>query len=166
MRRHLSGWPGLILLVTLGAALPLAVATLFRSALPPELGSLKLMQSASGNDARSLVDRMHGKDVAQRENFVGLYRGERGSATVYLTVYPSDRQASEDYTAMESRIEKGNTAFERFSRFSVQGQEGAACVGQGQVHFFFAHERSLYWLATDLPVARETLRRLIESSRE
>jgi hypothetical protein len=67
---------------------------------------------------------------------------------------------------MERRIEAGNTPFDHFSHISVLGQDGAACVGQGQVHFFFAYNRSLYWLAADLPVAREALQRLIESTRQ
>lgn len=166
MKRHLAGWPGLIMLALIGAAVPMVLFVLLRSALPHELGPLKLVQSVSGKDAAAMVDRMHGREVAQRENFIGLYRGERGSATVYLTVYPTDRLAGEIYAAMERRIEEGDTAFDHFSRFRVEGQDGAACVGQGQIHFFFAHERNLYWLAADLPVARETLQRLIESTRQ
>lgn len=166
MRRHLTGWPGLIILALLGAAGPLVLVVLFQSVLPHELGPLKLVQSASGKDAAAMVDRMHGKEVAQRESFIGLYRGDKGAATVYLAVYPTDRLAAQNYAVMERRIEAGNTAFDRFSRISIQGQDGAACVGQGQVHFFFAYERSLYWLAVDLPVAREVLERLIESTRQ
>lgn len=166
MRRHLSGWPGLILLAALGAAIPLVVDVLLRPVLPHELGQLKRVQSASGKDAAVMVDRIHGKEVAQRENFIGLYRGERGSATVYVTVYATGQLAADTYALMERRIETGDTPFDHFSHISVLGQAGAACVGQGQVHFFFAHERNLYWLAADLPVARETLQRLIESTRQ
>jgi hypothetical protein len=166
MRRTLSGWPGLIVLSSFGAVAPLVLVLLFRTALPHELGPLKLVQSAWGKEAAAMVDRMHGKEVAQRENFIGLYRSERGAATVYLTAYPTDRLAEENYAVMERRIEAGNTPFDHLSHISVLGQDGAACIGQGQVHFFFAYNRNLYWLAADLPVAREALQRLIESTRQ
>jgi len=64
---------------------------------------------------------------------------------------------------MQSRISAGNPIFDRYSAMEVRGHQVSSCLGQGQVHYFFSHEKQLYWLAVDIQVAPEAVEDLVRS---
>jgi hypothetical protein len=163
MVRRYRAWAGLALLTAGAAVLPFLLEHLSVPSLPGTLGRLRLVSIVDGEEARAVVDRMHGKRVAQRGNWIGLYSGQGGSATVYLTRYASAAAATSDGNVMGDRIAsgEGGGVFGHFRRTAINSQPVSVCMGLGQIHFFFARGRCLYWLAVDPPVAESALKALL-----
>lgn len=152
--------------VFIGAAIAIAVAvavvqlSLGGHGVPKILGPLNLAQAVSGSDARVLVNKMHGRAVTPLENVVGTYKGDEGSAKLYVSYYPSPDSARAVAQEMARRIERGMPPFAHFRTFEEGRDPVFMCLGLGQAHFFFACKERLYWLASDIGVAEESLNQL------
>ncbi len=151
----------LLLLVAAAALLPFLLYTPHGPLLPKELGRLVLQEELSGEAARRVVDRMHGKAVAQEENVIGYYGDSAGGATLYVTLYETAGEASRVEGLMGDRIARGNPVFGHFRIIEVRGRRVAICYGMGQTHFFLSRGRALYWLAVDNEMAHETIQALV-----
>lgn len=156
-----------VVAVTVVIAFAIALAVLFVPqfarrplALPAELGNLRLQQHIFGDEARRIINQMHGKGVTPRDNAIGLYTDESGTATLYLSVYGEEEEATQTMGRMIKGINTGFTPFSDYEEQIVDGQRVSFCTGDGQAHYFFAAGTSLYWLAADFPIAEETLRAL------
>ena len=57
------------------------------------------------------------------------------------------------------RLEKG--AFSHFLEFQVQNEKVYLCLGLGQAHYFFLHEKDIYWWAVDLQIAQASMQELV-----
>jgi len=151
-------------IVGVTAAIAVAVAvvqlTLSGHGVPKLLGTLSLAQAVSGSDARVLVNKMHGRAVSPKDNVVGTYRGDEGSATLYVSYYPSADSARNVALAMARRIEAGVPPFEHFRTFEEGRNPVFMCLGLGQAHFFFVCNERFYWLASDIGVAEVALEQL------
>jgi hypothetical protein len=128
--------------------------------MPKLLGTLSLAQSVAGSDARVLVNKMHGRAITPQDNVVGTYKGDDGSATLYVSYYPSADSARNVARAMAHRIEAGIGPFEHFRTFAEGRDPVFMCLGLGQAHFFFVCNDRLYWLASDIGVAEVALNQL------
>lgn len=131
--------------------------------LPPALGDLRLQRHLFGDEARRIINQMHGKGVTPRDNAIGVYADEDGSATLYLSVYGEEEEAAQSLERMIRGIKTGFTPFSDYEQHIIEGQEVSFCTGDGQAHYFFAIGTSLYWLAVDFPIAEETLRALFRA---
>ena len=127
---------------------------------PKLLGTLSLAQSIAGSDARVLVNKLHGRAVTPQDNVVGTYKGDEGSATLYVSYYPSADSARNVSLAMANRIATGLAPFEHFRTFEEGRNPVFMCLGLGQAHFFFVCNQRLYWLASDIGVAEVALHQL------
>lgn len=138
------------------------------TSLPPSLGSLKRAKELRGNEATEIIDKMHGKGVTAKENVIAVYSAADGNAVVYLSVYGSEKEATEARERMAARIRNGNETFGQYQSMTVEGWPVSFCLGLGQAHFFFSHGESLYWLAVDIscssPTARELVRHVVHTS--
>jgi hypothetical protein len=128
--------------------------------MPKLLGTLSLAQSVAGSDARVLVNKMHGRAITPQDNVVGTYKGDDGSATLYVSYYPSADSARNVARAMAHRIEAGIGPYEHFRTFAEGRDPVFMCLGLGQAHFFFVCNDRLYWLASDIGVAEVALNQL------
>ncbi|MCK5572221.1 MAG: hypothetical protein KAJ12_05650, partial [Bacteroidetes bacterium] len=141
------GW--LVLLLVVAAVVPHLIAPSYGPLLPEKLGRLFLQRTLSGDAARGIVDRMHGKAVSEKENSIGYYDGPVGDAVLYATVYYTPGEASRVERLMADRIASGSSVFGHFRFIEVREQRVAICYGLGQTHFFLARGRVLYWLAVE-----------------
>jgi len=112
-----------------------------------------------------MVNRMHGRPVAEAWNAIGYYGSGQGGAVLYVTQYSRALEARDGEERMGEKIASGDYAFRGYRRGVVEGKTVAACVGLGQAHFIFSHHRSLYWLSVDPTFAEEALRSLLTSLR-
>jgi hypothetical protein len=163
MNRTFADWVRLLLYAAIAAAVPLLIQTVFKPVLPGNLGGLKLVEQMEGGRARALVDRIHSKGVATSENFVGLYRSPAGSATLYVTVYGTGEEARKDFRKMGDRIGAGHGVFTDFRRMEYRGLPMCLCSGMDQLHYFFVHDRSLYWIAVDPPLSGNAVWELLNT---
>lgn len=154
---------GVILLVIVVALLLVPHYTRRPLVLPKELGILQLQQLISGDQARRIINQMHGKGVTPRNNIIGLYASDLGEATLYLSEYEEEVEASETEERMIRGIQTGYTPFSDFQQQRIEGINVSFCTGDGQAHYFFSYNTSLYWLAVDFPIAEETVRALLRT---
>lgn len=155
-----SGW----LLAFLGVVCVVAlIVVLWRNEprLPSSIVSLELKRTLKGAAASAIIDHLHGKGVTPQSNLIGIYAGKQGSAVVYMSVYVSDAEVKNALGEMRSRISSGNPIFDHYSETKIQGHQVSSCLGQGQAHYFFSHEKQLYWLAVDNQVAPEAAEDLV-----
>ena len=137
---------------------------LFRSSglsLPSALGKLPLYREINGSEARGAIAQLHGKEVSQEDNLIGMYGAPEGTATLYASMYGNEEEAAQVYASMASRIGEGGSEFGQYSSRSVDGKIVSVCKGMGQVHYFFAHGRLIYWLAADIDRGEDALRDLL-----
>jgi hypothetical protein len=154
------------LLVFLGVVCVVAlIVVLWRNEphLPSSITSLELKRSLKGAEASAMIDHLHNKGVTPQSNLIGIYAGKQGSAVVYMSLYSSDAEVKNALEEMRSRISSGNPIFDHYSETKVRGHQVSSCLGQGQTHYFFSHEKQLYWLAVDSQVAPEAVEDLVRS---
>jgi len=165
MKRVFNSWLWLGLLLVAGTVTPWLVVDSPGPALPESLGSLALRHAVVGSEAAAMVNRMHGRSVAEAWNAIGYYSSSQGGAALYVTLYPSGEKAREAEERMGAKLESGEYVFQGYNKGMVDGTPVAACMGLGQAHFIFSHHRSLYWLSVRPALAEEALRALISSLR-
>ncbi len=129
--------------------------------LPEKLGFLVLRSRVGGDRAAGILNRMHGKGVTPAGNFIGLYSGPEGNATVYVSVYRSGRLAYEAYRRMAGRIALGVSAFTSVSDREIGDLTVSRCSGYGEAHYFFPFRNRLYWLRGDPRIASRATEQLI-----
>ena len=111
----------------------IAVLPYFRSAettIPTTLGDLRLTKEIRGNEAKAIINQMHGKGVTPTDNMIGVYTSSKGTATIYLSEYDTPAQAEETSRQMVHGIEKGTSPFSDFKKLEFYSSSGRnlACV--------------------------------------
>jgi hypothetical protein len=129
--------------------------------LPQSILQLHLTEQIRGKQAQEIVDRMHNKSVTPDENVIGTYFSTDGSAKLYVSLYDSRIIAEGQFEKMSDLIHKGGGAFTHFKEIQVQRAKVYICFGLGQAHYFFLHEKDIYWLAVDLQIAQASMQELI-----
>jgi hypothetical protein len=132
--------------------------------LPLQLGELTLYDERSGDDARQIIDRLHGKSVTPIENFIGEYAGPAGKATLYLSVYSGREEAVRIQQRMAGRIREGNSVFGQYTELTIADYPVAFCRGMGQAHYFFSSGMTVYWLAVDDAVSSTAIASLLSQT--
>jgi hypothetical protein len=109
------------------------------------------------------VNRLHGREVTREGSVVGTYLGNNQRATLYLTEFDAESEADSTEGRMSEAIRKGDYGFNHLHPMEFKGEPVSACIGHGQIHFFFADGNRLYWLSADYPVAVEAVNDLLAS---
>jgi hypothetical protein len=130
--------------------------------LPKSILQLRLTEEIRGKQAQEMVDAMHKKSVTPDENVIGTYFSIDGGAKLYISLYDSRTIAEEQFEKMIDLIRKGGGTFTHFRELQVQNERVYLCLGLGQAHYFFLHEKELYWWAVDLQIAQASMQELIE----
>ncbi len=133
------------------------------SLLPQSVGSLTLQKLQSGEEAKQAINRMHGKELSFKRGYIGIYGGEHGKGTLWVSEYDSEEGAVEDLKKMVQMIRTGDQkTFGHFREMSIEGLPVYLVLGMGQAHYFFQKGMKVIWLAVDPSLAKETIRDLIE----
>lgn len=129
--------------------------------LPLVIQGMLRVDVLEGPQAADMLGRMHGEEVAPIESYVGRYRSDAGNATLFLSQFASQATADSLLNEMSESIGEGSDEFEHHTRFEAGGSQIHMVLGQGQVHFFFARDDELLWLAIDPPFARPALAQVL-----
>lgn len=130
--------------------------------IPSFLGGLSLQEKISGKDAAAIIAKLHRKEVAPLESAIGYYGTGGRLATLYVSTYDSRQKAQQILTEMSGRIGSGSSGFWHHQNFKVKDREIQMVLGQGQVHYFFVKNQSVYWLAIQANKAEQALAELLE----
>jgi hypothetical protein len=129
--------------------------------LPKSILQLRLIEEIRGKQAQEIVDAMHNKSVTPDENVVGTYFSTDGSAKLYVSFYDSQTIAIEKFEMMIGLMRLEKDTFSHFQELQVQNEKVYFCLGLGQAHYFFLHEKELFWWAVDLQIAQSSMQELV-----
>ncbi|MGD0590394.1 MAG: hypothetical protein ABSA44_06295 [Bacteroidota bacterium] len=129
--------------------------------LPKSILQLRLTEEIRGKQAQEIVDRIYNKSVTPDENVVGTYFSTDGSAKLYVSLYDSRTVAEEQFKIMIDLMRLENSAFSHFQELQVQNEKVFFCLGLDQAHFFFLHEKDIYWWAVDSQIAQASMQELV-----
>jgi PHP family Zn ribbon phosphoesterase len=129
--------------------------------LPKSILQLRLTEEIRGKQAQEIVDAMHKKLVTPVENVIGTYFSTDGSAKLYVSLYDSRIIAEGQFERMDDLIRTGGGAFTHLKEIQVQRAKVYTYLGLSQAHFFFLHEKDIYWWAVDLQIAQASMQELI-----
>lgn len=150
-------------IVVLVCLLVLPSAFSQRHELPKALGQLLLVNALEGKDAQAFVNQLHQKAVAPKSSVAGEYKGGNNSATLYVSLYSSERQAKVAGLRMMQLIKGGNRAFGQYSEQNHGRLLIGRCVGMGQIHHLFQEGDRLFWLSVDPSREKAALESLLAS---
>lgn len=130
-----------------------------------ELNDMKIVNRISGKEAQSMIDKLHGKSVTPDASNIVFYKGEKGEAILYVSIYSDSNNAKTDYNKMVHLIRDGNEVFGHFHEFIIDNQKLSMCFGMGQAHYFFYKANRLFWLSTNFQIAQSTVVDLLNKLR-
>lgn len=129
--------------------------------LPGSLAGLQRSRLLEGEEAKAVVDKLHGRGVTPRRNLVAEYAGARGTATLYYSQYGAADEAESAGRKMAEKIREGNSPFTAPVEIDRGGKKIYLCGGLGQQHYFFPAGDGLYWLAVDPEISSAALSELL-----
>ena len=134
------------------------------NSLPQSIGSLRLEQLESGEEARREIDRLHGRQLNFRKGYIGIYKDKEGNrkGKLWVSEYDSEMEATKAIGKMARRVQaKEGGEFWHFRVISIEGTRVYFVLGMGQAHHFFQKGKKVIWLAVEPSEARQTIRDLI-----
>jgi hypothetical protein len=162
-RIPVRGWIASAVVVLIGLVLLLTEWRTEEHQLPVSLGRMRLTQVVRGADAQSMVDRMHGKGVAPKENLVGSYGSGDSTATVFVSYYDDARIPVLQMERMADLIRYRTFEFSGLTRGTVEGVDVCECRTMGLPQAFFALDRGLYWMSASEASGPDALRHLVRA---
>ncbi|MCX6133863.1 MAG: hypothetical protein NTU47_08625 [Ignavibacteriales bacterium] len=160
-REFLTWRPAVVWFMAFLLLLPSLVVTQ-PADLPTRLGPLKLSDRMQGQAARSFINRMHDKNITPKNSIMGRYREGNDEASLYVSIYTTQSSAAEASKRMTRLIKAGHRVFSRYKQLTHGKIEVGQCEGLGQTHFFFQHQKRLYWLSADPRCSDVTLQSLLK----
>ncbi len=135
----------------------IVTASLNKDGVPTELGALKLTTSQLGKDALSEIAQLHGQGF----DLVNGYRADYANGDAKLTLWvgqAKDANAAQGMVkTMADKIGAGNPMFTDLQELNISNRTIYEVKGQGQLHFFYAVNDKIVWVATDPNNAADAL---------
>lgn len=125
--------------------------------IPEVIKEQKLTKKITGEEAKGYVDHLHTGKVAAEKNEIGIYEGDRGKTTIYVSYYHSSQEAEEEGRKMTEKISPENSVFVGGQNIDIDGKQVYRCFGMGQTHFVFTHKKQLIWISVNTVVANKFL---------
>ena len=130
--------------------------------LPDEFFNLTLTKKLTGEEAKEFVNTLHFEPVTEAENEIGIYDGERGTASIYVTHYNKKEAAKADYKLMTEKISPENPVFTGSEYLILNEMEVYRCFGMGRSNYVFYLGKELFWISVDIHFGKEYVQRYIK----
>ncbi len=135
----------------------LPTATTAEATIPPVLGKLPLVETVTGNEGLTQVNRMHGKDIRLVRGFIAQYAGNGARATLWVGWAESEAAAQALTDRMTAKIGPDHPIFQGLRVLTLDGRTVYAATGQGQQHYYFRSGAAVVWVAVDSTAAQEVV---------
>ncbi len=123
--------------------------------LPEDIFGMRLTKKLTGEEAKKFVNKLHGKTVADTENEIGHYRGDRGKALIYVAHYQKPEDARRYYGEMTEKISLGKSVFISPEFIDIGGKKVYRTFGMGQSHYIFLYNKNLFWISVDTFIGKK-----------
>lgn len=128
--------------------------------IPLKLSELVLADSAKGKDALGEFTKLHGQPFELNSGYRASYAKGTNRATLWVAQAKDADSAQKLLLAMAEKIGVGNEMFTDLQELTVGGRTLFQVNGQGQLHFFYATNDKIVWLAIDAEYAPDALHSL------
>lgn len=128
-----------------------------KDGIPETVSSLPLKGSQVGKDALDMLSKLHGEGFDLVNGYRGDYTDGKNKATLYVGQAKDAATASKLATEMSEKIGTANAMFTNLQELSISSRTIYEVTGQGQLHFFYAVNDKIVWLAVDSANAAEGL---------
>lgn len=132
------------------------------SPLPAQIHGQELVATHTGEEAGRILEGLHGMAVGSDRNWVGVYGTMEMPTLVYVSRFASADRAKAELDAMVARIDSGAAGFGHHTWFTQDRRTVHSVFGQGQVHYFWAQDASVWWLGAHPMIARMALTELLQ----
>ncbi len=127
---------------------------------PEQIGALTLKTYVRGKDALAEFETLHGKSFDLKDGYRADYEDGSVTATLWVGQAQSADAAQTLAQEMANQIKAGNPMFSNLQELSIANRTIYEVQGQGQLHFFYAANDKLVWLASDADHAADALHSL------
>ena len=112
---------------------------------PKALGGLSLSNIVQDEEATKMINKMHGKKLGVRSNFVINYGSSFFKNTLYVSVYESAETAKADLMSMAMKMAKGSRVFAPLTYNGMGDNVYFQTEGMGHKHYFYRIDNILIW---------------------
>ncbi len=135
----------------------IVTAAVNKDGIPLTLSTLALQDSQMGKDALDMLAQMHGEGFDLVNGYRASYANSTNKATLYVGQAKDAATATKLASDMAAKIGTGNPMFTDLVPLNISGRTIYQVTGQGQLHFFYAINDKLVWLAIDQANAADGL---------
>lgn len=132
-------------------------AQLNKDGIPTEIGTMSLQKSQVGKDALNEFESMHGSGFDLKTGYRADYGNGAAKATLWVGQAQSADSAQSLTKDMADKIGAGNAMFTNLRTLNISGRTIYEVEGLGQLHFFYAADDKIVWLASDADHAPDAL---------
>ncbi len=132
-------------------------ATLNKDGIPTQLGSLKLTGSQVGKDALNEFAQLHGQGFDLVNGYRADYASGDSKSTLWVGQAKDANAAQSMAKTMADKIGAGNPMFTDLQELNISDRTIYEVKGQGQLHFFYAVNDKIVWVASDSANAADAL---------
>lgn len=132
-------------------------AQLNKDGIPIQIGTLTLKNSQLGKDTLSEFESMHGSSFDLKTGYRADYGDDTAKATLWVGQAQSADSAQTLVKEMADKIGSGNAMFSNLKALNISGRTIYEVEGLGQLHFFYAANDKIVWLASDPDHAPDAL---------
>jgi hypothetical protein len=149
--------------------LPLIFLSLFvficcsnsNSHLPKKLGDLSLVKTIQNKEATRIINKMHGKNLDDCENFIAFYGNKNSKNTLYVSVYENAEKAKTNLMSMSMKMAKGTSVFSPLTHSKMGEDVHFQTDGMGLKHYFYRVDNILIWWQVEPDKAEVTYNDLL-----
>lgn len=135
----------------------IVTAQLNKDGIPAQVGTMSLQSSKVGTDTLGEFESMHGSSFNLKTGYRADYADGAAKATLWVGQAQSADSAQTLTKEMADKIGAGNAMFTNLRTLTITGRTIYEVEGLGQLHFFYAANDKIVWLASDADHAPDAL---------
>lgn len=113
--------------------------------LPKKLGDLSLVKIIQNKEATRIINKMHGKNLDDCENFIAYYGNKNSRNTLYVSVYENAEKTKTSLMNMAMKMAKGTSVFSPLIHSKMGEDVHFQAEGMGLKHYFYRIDNILIW---------------------
>ncbi|MCF7796212.1 MAG: hypothetical protein K9N11_10490 [Lentisphaeria bacterium] len=119
------------------------------SKLPQAIAGETLSEVVRGSDATKIINDMHGKSLGTDEYVIGYYGPKENKNILYLSIFPDEQSAKQDFMDMSMKMSRGTPVFSPLKVMNKGDKVQFTTLGMGKAHFIFRDNETLIWWQGD-----------------
>ncbi len=113
--------------------------------LPNKLSELSLFKVILNEEATSIINKMHGKQLDDCKNYIAYYGSNDSKNILYVSVYKNAETAKTNLKSMATKMASGSSVFSPLKHSKMGDNVHFETNGMGLKHFFYRTDNILIW---------------------